>query len=141
VKGSIYIAPGVSQLDGFYVAQPDTSVANPTTADTGVIWTCHDNNPGVAPTALWVSANCRTTGPNKGKLTFNGGVVAKQINMLRLDGDVLGAGAVPNELSSSATTAEVFNFTPEMVMGGAFFNGGNANRYKIESLISLPPVF
>ena len=131
-RGNIFIDPAVSRLDGLYIAQPDPSVANPVTADTGVIWTCHGNSPDV-PTAAYVSSACRT------KLTFNGAVVAKQVNLLRVNGDAASAG--PGESSGSGNIAEVFNYTPEMVIGGGFFNSGTTNKYKIESLISLPPVF
>ena len=85
------------------------------------------------PTAVYVSSACRT------KLTLNGAVVAKQVNLLRSNGDV--ASATAGEASSSGNIAEVFNFTPEMVIGGGFFNSAAVNQYKIESLISLPPVF
>jgi hypothetical protein len=131
VKGSIYVASNVSQLDGLYIAQPDPAAANVTKADTGVVWTCYQ--PGVdVISAQYVSANCRS------KLTFNGAVVAKQVNLLRANGDVGAAGA--GEGAGSGNIGEVFNFTPEMVTGGGFFNppGG---KYKIESLVSLPPVF
>jgi hypothetical protein len=38
VKGSIYIDPAVTNLDGLYIAQPDTSLADPYSADSGAIW-------------------------------------------------------------------------------------------------------
>lgn len=132
VRGNIFIDPAVSRLDGLYIAQPDLSVANPVTADTGVIWTCHANAAD-PPTAVYVSSACRS------KLTFNGAVIAKQVNLLRVNGDV--ASAAAGEDSGSGNIAEVFNYTPEMVIGGGFFNSPIGNKYKIESLISLPPVF
>jgi hypothetical protein len=132
VHGDIFIDPAVSRLDGLYIAQPDLSVANPVTADTGVIWTCHANAAD-PPTAVYVSSACRS------KLTFNGAVIAKQVNLLRVNGDV--ASAAAGEGSISGNIAEVFNFTPEMVIGGGFFNSPVGGKYKIESLISLPPVF
>jgi hypothetical protein len=139
VKGSIYIAPGVSQLDGLYIAQPDLTLANPVTADSGDIWTCHGPTALPLPDAAYIYANCRTTGANKGRLVFNGAVIAKQINLFRLDGDV--ATAAANEASNSTNIAEVFNFTPEMVVGGGFFNIPAGSGGKLDSLISLPPVF
>lgn len=129
VKGSIYIAPTVGRLDGLYIAQPNTAVGNPVTADTGVIWTCHDGTVAV-PTGAWVTGNCKTAGANKGKLIFNGAVVAKQLNLLRIDGDV-----------NNSDIAETFNFTPEMVVNGGFFNSSSVSSSKIESILSLPPVF
>jgi len=130
-RGNIYIDPAVSRLDGLYIAQPDTTNAA-TISNSGTIWTCHVYGAD-APTAAYVSSACRT------KLTFNGAVVAKQVNLLRVNGDE--ASAAPGEASGSSNIAEVFNFTPEMVIGGGFFNSGGGNKYKIESLISLPPVF
>ena len=131
VRGSVYIAPDVSQLDGLYIAQPKTSGANPDTADTGVIWTCHTNDTN-APTDAFISLACRN------KLTVNGAFIAKQVNLLRANGDV--AAAANGEASSSGNIAEVFNFTPEMITGGSFFNQPSSTS-KIQSLISLPPVF
>ena len=130
-RGNIFIDPAVSRLDGLYIAQPDTTSAA-TISASGVIWTCHGNSPDV-PNTVYVSSACRT------KLTFNGAVIAKQVNLLRGNGDV--ASAAAGEGSNSGNIAEVFNFTPEMVIGGGFFNSTTGNQYKIESLISLPPVF
>lgn len=132
VKGSIYVAPSVTQLDGLYIAEPNLSAGSVVAADTGNFWTCHANNATI-PTDNYVSANCRT------KLTVNGSVIAKQINLFRVNGDI--ASAPPNEPSTSPNIAEVFNFTPDMVAGGGFFNSTTGSSGKIESLVSLPPVF
>jgi hypothetical protein len=132
VKGSIYIAPTVSRLDGLYIAQPDLTKANVVTADTGVIWTCHGNTT-TDPDAAFVKDNCGA------KLTFNGAVAAKQINLLRINGNV--DSATLGEAPNSGNIAEVFNFTPDMVIGGGFFNTTGGSAGKIESIISLPPVF
>lgn len=129
VRGNIYIAPSVSRLDGLYIAQPDTTSAA-TISNSGVVWTCHDGTTNI-PLYTYVRDNCKT------KLTINGSLIAKQVAFLRINGDSAGAGG--NEPASSANIAEVINFTPEMVIGGGFFNGGS--KYKVESLISLPPVF
>ncbi len=127
-RGNIFIDPAVSRLDGFYIAQPDTTNAT-TISNSGVVWTCHSSSSDT-PTQLYVSSACRN------KLTFNGAVIARQVNLLRIFGDLPGPG-----LQASQAPAEVFNFTPEMVIGGGFFNSSSGNTYKIESLISLPPVF
>ncbi|MDO8591896.1 MAG: hypothetical protein Q7R60_03185 [bacterium] len=132
VRGNIYVAPSVSRLDGLYIAQPDTTSAA-TISNSGVVWTCHDGTTNI-PSYTYVRDNC---GGVHGKLTFNGAVIAKQVAFLRIGGDSAIAGA--NEPASSGNIAEVFNYTPEMIIGGGFFNGGS--KYKVESLISLPPVF
>ena len=131
VRGNIFIDPAVSRLDGLYITQPDTTSAA-TISNSGIIWTCHANAAD-PPTAAYVNSACHN------KLTFNGAVIAKQVNLLRVNGDV--ASAPAGESSGSGNIAEVFNFTPEMVIGGGFFNSPVSNKYKIESLISLPPVF
>ncbi len=119
VQGNIFIDSSVAQLDGWYIAQPD-----PGATTSGTIWTCHDGNPGV-PLYSDVRDKCGS------KLTINGSLSAKQVAFLRVLGDI----------ADSSNTAEVINYTPEMVIGGGFFNGGTTGKYKIESLISLPPVF
>lgn len=131
VRGSIYIAPDVTQLDGLYIAQPNLNKGNPEKDDTGVIWTCHTSGTD-NPTDAFVSLACRN------KLTVNGAFIAKQVNLLRANGDV--AAAANGEAAASGNIAEVFNFTPEMVTGGSFFNQPSSAS-KIQSLISLPPVF
>lgn len=117
VNGNIFVDPAaVTQLNGLYVAQP-------TNATNGVIWTCA--TPSVnGPTAATAFTTCQ----NK-KLTFNGAVIARQVNLTRLNGDVGG------------DFAESFNYIPEMVIGGPFFNPPSSTELKVESLISLPPVF
>lgn len=116
-KGNIYIAPGVSQLDGLYIAQPGS---DPDTS--GVFWTCHDNTTS-QPTDFWVTSNCNST------LLVRGAVIARQLNLTRIAGDI-----------GNSSAAETFNFTPEMVVGGPFFNSSPPAEPKIDSLVSLPPV-
>lgn len=127
VKGNIYIASNVGQLDGLYIAQPTSAAAG-----NGIIWTCHTNTTD-PPTDVYLSAACRN------KLTVNGAFIAQKVNLVRTNGDV--ASAAQDEAASSGNIAEVFNFTPEMVIGGAFFNPSDSTTTKIQSLISLPPVF
>ncbi len=128
VRGNIYIYPTVTNLDGLYIAQPNPS----SVSTTGVIWTCHDSN-NTAPTASVVYVGCGT------KLIVNGALIAKQVNFLRRSGSV--ATATNSETSSSANIAEVINYTPEMVIGGPFFNATTTPSLQIESLVSLPPIF
>lgn len=131
VKGNIYIAPGVGRLDGLYIAQPST---DPDTS--GFIWTCHGNNDDT-PTDTFVSSSCRS------KLTINGAMIAKKVNLLRIQPNPNGgvATATANEGIDSANIAEVFNFTPEMITGGGFFNQPGSASGQIQSLVTLPPIF
>src|SRR5207253_9834462 len=98
-------------------AQPDPSDPNPLSDDTGVIWTCHDGTANVAPQYTYIAGCIKS-------LKVNGAFIAKQINLLRVNGDV--APAKTNEdgyrnALSSSNIAEVFNFSPDMVIGGPFF--------------------
>ena len=129
VKGNIYVDPSVTQLDGLYVAQPTSA-----NATDGVLWTCHDNSTNTAPISVWFSQNCGS------KLTINGAVAARQINFMRVNGDVASGAAISNEASSSGNISEVINYTPAMIVGGGFFDQAPSS-YKVESVTSLPPVF
>lgn len=136
VQGSIFIAPGVTQLDGLYVAQPDPNVGNPMSTDTGVIWTCRNNT--TVPTLAFLGS-CTP------KLIINGALIAKQVNFLRSSGNVATAAANEVPVCSTANPScatEVVNYTPAMVIGGPFFDPpASSGSLKIQSLVSLPPVF
>lgn len=126
VKGDIYVGPGVSKLEGWYIAQPNG-------ANKGAIWTCVDpTDPNGSPTPsgtkdTWVRSNCGN------QLSINGALTAAQVNLGRIN-DGLGS-------ANPGNAAEVVNFIPEMVIGGPFFNPPNTINAPIQSLISLPPVF
>lgn len=118
--GNIYVNSGVNRIDGWYIAQPNGATG-------GTIWTC--SNGFSAPTASFIRTNCSNS------LTVYGALTAKQVNLTRIAGSV-GPGPV----------AETVNFTPEMVLGGAFFDqsssgGSGTATGTIQSLISLPPIF
>lgn len=145
VTGSIYIDPAVTQLDGLYIAQPSATDASAVSADDGIIWTCHPNSTGALDYTY--TTNCNST------LVVNGALIAKQVNFLRVKGDIGGANTSEDSQSevaactsnpSGCNAAEVINYTPEMVMGGGFFTAGGssgATGLPVDSLISLPPVF
>jgi len=120
VKGNIFIDPAVHQLDGLYIAQPSSGTND------GVIWTCHDNTAGQSLLGSWIHDNCASS------LTVNGSLIAKQINYLRTNGDVSAAGS---------PAAEVINYTAANVVGGPFFNPSPPTSLKVESLVSLPPLY
>lgn len=119
VQGNIYITPGVTQLDGWYIAQPRPS----NISGTGVVWTCNNGTSTVSDT--FIRSNCNS------QLIIKGALTAKQVNLSRISGN-LGSGS-----------AEDINFSPEMILGGPFFEGGpgSSTTGVIQSLISLPPVF
>lgn len=140
VKGNIFIDGGVTRLDGFYIAQPAT---NDVAADDGVIWTCHDDTTGQL--YYRIPANqCDNT------LVVNGALVAKQVNFLRLKGNIDAANTgedgfatVNSCMTSGCNVAEVINYTPEMAIGGSMFgtDNGSSSPAQADSLISLPPAF
>lgn len=122
VRGNIYIAPGVTQLDGFYVAQPDNG-----TATNGIIYSCAPS--GFSTTAANVlTANLQNNCPQA--LTVNGAFAARQVWLLRTAGTV-----------SGNTAAETFNYSPDVWLSAPFGNGLSpvtTNEY--DSITSLPPV-
>ncbi len=129
VLGNINIAPNVRNLNGWYIAQPANPASASTVTDntTGVIWTCHDNTTSQTPPRdIWVRSNCLDK-----QLIVNGALTAKQTNFNR----VTSGNGIANG------PAEVVNYTPDMVMGGPFFNAPPPTGKGIQSLISLPPVF
>jgi hypothetical protein len=127
VRGDIIIAPGVTQLDGVYIAQPSPSPSGPVGG--GTIYTCKSAGGSTSPSAIIYPA-CNA------KLTVNGAFIAHSIRLLRTEG-LLHHGAT-DEASTTGNIAEVFNFTPELFIRppGAADDGG----YDYDSITSLPPV-
>ena len=146
--GNIYIDPGVKQLDGVYVAEPDSG------GHGGIINTC-STGPGSYGVAQ-VYNGC------KNQLTVNGALVAQKIFLDRsysslrysqagenplggfgshscgiAGGDVPAGG--PTSLSDCA--AEIFNFSPELYLSQP---AGNPNSGpttgKFDDITSLSPV-
>ncbi|MBI2285773.1 hypothetical protein HYU82_03045 [Candidatus Saccharibacteria bacterium] len=118
VRGDIRISSSVTRLDGWYIAQPSGT-------SNGVIWTCNNGTATITDTFIRTTPGCSSN------LTINGALTAKQVNLSRISGN-LGSGS-----------AENINFSPEMILGGPFFEGGPSSNSSgvIQSLISLPPVF
>ncbi len=124
VRGNITIAPGVTQLDGVYIAQPQNG--NP---DSGQIDTCVPGPVGCT-----------------NQLVVNGAFAANNVKLNRIHGDV--ASADPNEAgtiqplpANQTNIAEVFNFTPEILLGLTSLNTGTTptmGRY--DSIVGLPPI-
>jgi hypothetical protein len=110
--GNIYIAPGVTNLDGLYYAAPDT--ATPTRG--GQIVTCA--MVGAVDDTL-LSDKCGL------QLTVNGSFMAKRVLLLRT------AGTLRN---APGAAAEVFHYSPEQWIS----TGGGSGRN--DAYTSLPPV-
>lgn len=118
VEGNIYIAPGVKELDGLYVAEPTSATTG------GIIYTCAPSPFTAQPLNATLYNNC---GANS--LTFNGAIVARQLWLLRAAGSVTGG------------SAESVNFTPEIWLTtppDAVSGSSGAGSY--DAITSLPPV-
>jgi hypothetical protein len=129
--GNIYIDPGVSELDGIYVAH-------------GKIYTCSN---GFAPVAaVDIYDTCNTN-----QLTVNGSFSASQVNLERSIGTLSDASSGEN-LSSGVKTcantavkepvcaAEIFNFSPEIYLSDPAVNQPNNGAPTYDAITSLPPV-
>jgi len=127
VHGSIFIDSSVTQLDGTYVAIPDTGYTTAANSFTlpraGTITTC-SNASGASFDPNGAVSNGYATTCNK-KLTVNGSFVANQIWLLRA------SGTVGND------AAEVFNYGPEVWLAPSSsktFDPG------YQSIKGLPPI-
>ena len=143
VKGSIYVDPSVTRLDGVYIAQPKDDTPSSLSSDTGVFWSCHPQS--TASIDIYYPPNCTNT------LVVNGAVIAKQANLIRVKGDVASSNTGEDSLSTitncqsgACNVSEVFNYAPSVIMGGSFFDTtstGTPGPLRIDNVISLPPVF
>ncbi|HEX8762627.1 MAG TPA: hypothetical protein VF733_02595 [Candidatus Saccharimonadales bacterium] len=127
VRGNIYIASGVTRLDGSYIAQPDTAGGR------GNIYTCTTSAapPSLTGGAFYTACN--------NKLTINGSFTARDVWFLRTRGTL--SQSPSNEGSGSATTAEEFNYSPAAWMAqppSTNESDGQIDNY--DAITSLPPV-
>ena len=130
VRGNIFVAPGVSRLDGLYIAQPNTNVL---AEESGRFYTC--GFAFRAPTNAELIGACRT------RLTVHGAVIANILKLTRTTGSV--NNSQPNEYFNFATNtptngnpAEVFIYSPEMWL----LEGGLSNDDGYDAIVPLPPV-
>ena len=135
VLGNIYIAPTVSRIDGWYIAQP-----NPLIPNSGNIYTCYDNTVTskgvlVAPTGTpddsWIYNNCSINKAGNSALTVNGALTAQNIVLNRI---------TSNSGGLSGPT-EFFNYTSGMNLGGPFFSVNTTTGVTIDSVVDLPPIY
>jgi hypothetical protein len=122
VKGNIYIASTVTQLDGLYIAQPDGATG-------GTIYTC-------ALGAVLMPLGGPIYSACNNKLTVNGAFSAKNIEFLRTHGTLSQSAA--GEPNSSNNIAEVFNFSPALWIPQPAPGTGSADAY--DAITSLPPI-
>lgn len=123
VRGNIYIDNDVTQLDGVYVAQPNSSGVG------GQIHTCATGFAALPLNTLY--STCAR------KLTVNGLFTANQVRLLRTIGTL--AQSNTSEASTSGNVAETFNYGPAAWMAQPVRqNQGGTPDY--DAIISLPPV-
>jgi hypothetical protein len=123
VRGNIYVAPGVTRLDGLYVAQPVVG----STATTGRFYTC-----GYAfrvPTSAELAGPCKTN-----RLVIYGAVVAYRMGFFRTPG-TLSTATTGEYLTSGGTPSEVFIYSPEM-----WLESGLSGDDGFDAITPLPPV-
>jgi hypothetical protein len=126
VEGNIYVEPGVSQLDGIYVAQPHPDGTE------GRFYTCAPG--GAPPDAGEMNGVCRSN-----KLTVYGAVLADLIKLTRsgstVSQSVNNSAHTPSQSAAASTAAEVIVLTPEAWLVSDFTGGG-----EFDSITTLPPV-
>ncbi len=138
--GNIYIAAGVQELDGLYIAEPDAA------GNGGQIYDCASGpSQPVAASSMYGPApgGCST------RLLVYGSFAAKQINLMRTYGSLRnestgscsnagGSAPLPSGLTTCA--AEVFQFSPEMYLSNPAVVPSGGGGTKFDSITSLPPV-
>jgi hypothetical protein len=147
VHGNIYIAPGVSRLDGLYVAQPNG-------ASGGKVYTCAGNGTLFNQDTLYSTCGNGGAGNNT-PLAINGALVAQQVKWQRTYGtlgqspfilrppDTTSLGDYPDFATGSGgrtRAAEVINYTPEMYLAPSPLNVPY-DAPRPTSITSLPPIF
>lgn len=118
VRGNIYVAANITQLDGAYIAQPRSA-----TASDGVIYTC-----AIAP-FVPAGLNVAMHDACDTQLVVNGAFSARQLWLQRTAGTV-----------SASTPAELFNYTPELWLSMFRGNQGASGSIKYDSITSMPPI-
>lgn len=98
--GNIFIKNTVTQLDGLYIAIPNSANVG------GTIYTCSLN--GGVPTEAEIANSCGT------KLTVNGGFIASKVKLLRTYRTLSQAGSPQDDTPGASNAAEVFVYTPEV---------------------------
>ncbi len=137
VKGNIYIAPNVTQLDGIYIAQPQEG--NEST--TGQIFTCARNYTAyTSASAVYTNCSGGYGGPyNTQSLRVNGSFIAQRIILNRAVNTL--NNSTFREPQASSQAAEIFNYSPEIILSPPVFRPtGGPTGSSYESIGVLPPL-
>jgi hypothetical protein len=140
VRGNIYIAGDVGQLDGLYVAEKDES------GNGGNIYTCATDTPAaVAPAAIF--GQCQSQLIVNGAFIAHGNIVLNRYanSSLRFVQRTEFPGTLrtcANNIGNMDTcAAEVFNFSPELYLTAPSQRGTvSTPGQKYDAIKSLPPV-
>jgi len=128
VRGNLFIAPNVSQLDGVYIAQQRADGTK------GYAYTC--TNPASAFSAVPLDGNlynlCDDT-----RLTVNGVLAANRVYLLRTLGTL--RQSTVGESRTSGVAAETFNYNPAVWIAQPT-GIVNAAPDEYDSITSLPPI-
>jgi len=122
VKGNIYVDPGVTNLDGIYVAQG------------GTIYDCATSIGPELGSSYYNSCN--------NQLVVNGTFIGKNVDLMRF-GNTLYQSSGDTQVPTTDGTwnhtnaAEVFNYNPVIWLG---LTSNNTSLDNYNSVISLPPV-
>ncbi len=127
VRGNLFIAPSVTQLDGIYIAQQRTDGTR------GYVYTCANTATPFTPLALDGSLFNRCNS----RLRVNGPMVANRIYLLRTAGTLRQSTAGENRAGSSA--GEIFTYNPANWIAQPT-GIVNAAPDEYDSITSLPPV-
>ncbi|HEY9713272.1 MAG TPA: hypothetical protein V6C72_07370, partial [Chroococcales cyanobacterium] len=121
--GNIYIDKSVTELDGLYVAEPDSA------GQGGEIFTCASGHASIPAGQLFSSCNQQ--------LKIYGSFVAKQVHFQRTMGNN-GSDyqSTTTEVPSNSHAAEVFVYSPEMWMAQP---PSPLNKH-YDAITSLPPI-
>jgi|GEM_PF-4238759 len=127
VSGNIYVAPSVGQLDGMYIAQPRSGVAN-----SGRFYTCGQNDSTPVPTAAELVSQCT------GQLRVNGAIVVQNIKPNRLNGTLRNAPA--NEPYTSGNIAESILYGLEVWGKPGLPTPREGRTGTYDAITALPPI-
>lgn len=122
-RGNIFVDRNTSRLDGLYVAQANGSSG-------GVIYTCADAATPYTPLPLsgTLASYC-----DNAKLTVNGSLVARQVQLLRTIGTLRSSSAGE---TAGGNMAEVFNYSPGIWIPQP--SSEDSSGY--DAITSLPPI-
>jgi hypothetical protein len=122
VRGNIYIAPGVTELSGNFVAQGNGST-------TGVIYTCAPAGTSQPTLGTTLYSDCDT------KLTINGTFTANRVELLRTSGSL--TQGIAGETAGSPGVAEEFIYSAANWMGQP---PRTQEGDDYDAITSLPPI-